>query len=157
DDGFVTLWDLASGSQIAAAQYPGQIHALTFSSDGTLLAGDYESPRLGDHSVRIWLIPSLTEMPELTRTTYNRLTTMAFSIDGKYFAGATGQVPLGGKGGRGLSIYPLGPGRVEIWRVSDGSPVTSLPHDTDVIALAFPAETNEDDTADRIRVSTVNM
>jgi WD40 repeat protein len=130
-DHSVRLWDAATGAPIRTIGRHGEaVVGLDFSPDGRLLAtgGD-------DSTIRFWRTSD--GAPLHTSASNAHVHKLDFSPDGRWLAsagrarGAIASIWHDVTGGGGAAAP------VHLWRVADGAHVAALPHDGDVMLLAY--------------------
>jgi WD40 repeat protein/predicted Ser/Thr protein kinase len=105
DDQTIKLWngtDSAENTMLPISRRC-QLHSLTLSADGRLLAWDYLDYLHARSWITIWDVEKGQEVH-----TFSGHTCLAFSRDGRYLAGASGN--------------PFAPGEVTVWDVATGKP-----------------------------------
>jgi len=130
-DRSVRLWDAVTGAPIRTiGRHDEAVVGLDFSPDGRLLAtgGD-------DSTVRFWRASD--GAPLRTVPSNAHVHKLDFSPDGRWLAsagrarGAIASIWHDVTGGGGAAAP------VHLWRVADGAHVAALPHDGDVMLLAY--------------------
>lgn len=130
-DHSVRLWDAATGAPIRTiGRHDEAVVGLDFSPDGRLLAtgGD-------DSTVRFWRASD--GAPLRTVSSNAHVHKLDFSPDGRWLAsagrarGAIASIWHDVTGGGGAAAP------VHLWRVADGAHIAALPHDGDVMLLAY--------------------
>ncbi len=113
-DGYVTLWDLATGAGVDLGLHSGPVSSVAFSSDGRLLA----SKSIGG-KIEVWDVESKIKRDDIAAG-QSFQAPVCFSPDGK-------------------RIASVGDNRlVKLWDVATGDPSTTLKgHLKGVLALAF--------------------
>ena len=117
EDRTAQVWDIATGENIATFKHLGQVRAIAFSPDGTLLATS--AGRTDIRSTKTW-------QDIVTLSTVN-VTCLAFSPEGTRIAvGMSGQQPT-----------------VQIWDIAMGKPiVTFTGHKRRIQSLAFSPDSS---------------
>ena len=139
NEGSVRLWDPASGKQLRRLSFreglsAAAARAFAFSPDGSLVAaGGYDTGESDqDGLVRLWDVKSGREL--LKKRTKDRVTTIAFSPNGKTLAVAAGWSSLHGL----LDTDEAGIPAVWIWDIATGNERLKLTgHQGPVHSLAF--------------------
>ena len=117
EDRTAQVWDVATGKNIATFKHLGQVRAIAFSPDGTLLATS--AGRTDIRSTKTW-------QDIVTLSTVN-VTCLAFSPDGTHIAvGMSGRQPT-----------------VQIWDIATRKPIATFTgHKYGIQSLAFSPDSS---------------
>jgi WD40 repeat protein/tRNA A-37 threonylcarbamoyl transferase component Bud32 len=128
----ITLWDLATGQELVSLKgHSQEVTSIAFSPDGKSLASA-GGGRLGGNGpipgeLKLWDVATRKERTSLKGHT-DRVTSVAFSPDGKTLASSQGSV----------RTHETIPGEVKLWDVATGQERGSLKgHTQPVTSLAF--------------------
>jgi WD40 repeat protein len=126
DDGTVRLWDTATGAAKQTLEgHTGYVNAVTFSPDGqTLVSASH------DRTVRLWDTATGTMKQTFEINTF--ITSLSFSIDGKYLKTDRGILPLDTQSSHMSNHQGQPPCAIFVnqeWITQDGQNVLWLPLD----------------------------
>ena len=114
------IWDWRTGTLLKSLDFPGQAVSVSFSPDGqTLAVGGVDEPQNQIQNAAIWTFSVSSWQPQFKLPEFLDIPAIAYSPDGRWLVG----------GGTSRNV--------QVWRVSDGTPVFTLNHAHQVSDIAI--------------------